>query len=77
MQTCTCLDQGDLSGRERRRGKRYPAIGQIWRNAGEHEVPFFAFAPSIRKMIYTTNAVEALHRSSRKMIKIRGSFPTD
>ena len=58
-------------------GKRYPAIGQIWRNAWEHVVPFFAFAPGIRKMIYTTNAAEALHRSLRKIIKTRGSFPTD
>lgn len=58
-------------------GKRYPAIGQIWRNAWEHVVPFFAFAPGIRKMIYTTNPVEALHRSLRKIIKTRGSFPTD
>ena len=40
-------------------------------------MPFFAFAPSIRKMIYTTNAVEALHRSLRKIIKTRGSFPND
>jgi hypothetical protein len=37
----------------------------------------FAFAPSIRKMIYTTNAVEALNRSLRKIIKTRGSFPND
>lgn len=58
-------------------GKRYPAVGQIWRNAWEHVVPFFAFAPGIRKMIYTTNAVEALHRSLRKIIKTRSSFPTD
>src|ERR1700757_1217289 len=58
-------------------GKRYPAIGQTWRRAWEHVVPFFAFAPSIRKMIYTTNAVEALHRSLRKIIKTRGSFPND
>ena len=40
-------------------------------------MPFFAFAPGIRKMIYTTNAVEALHRSLRKIIKTRGSFPND
>ncbi|MFG3594596.1 transposase [Bradyrhizobium sp. RDI18] len=40
-------------------------------------MPFFAFAPGVRKMIYTTNAVEALHRSLRKIIKIRGSFPND
>ncbi len=58
-------------------GKRYPAIGQIWRRAWEHVVPFFAFAPGVRKMIYTTNAVEALHRSLRKIIKTRGSFPND
>lgn len=58
-------------------GKRYPAIGPIWRRAWEHVVPFFAFAPSIRKMIYTTNCVEALNRSLRKIIKTRGSFPND
>jgi len=58
-------------------GKRYPAIGAAWRRAWEHVTPFFAFAPGIRKMIYTTNAVEALHRSLRKIIKTRGSFPND
>src|SRR5665213_2256298 len=58
-------------------GKRYPAIGQAWRRAWQHVIPFFAFAPEIRKMIYTTNAVEALNRSLRKIIKTRGSFPTD
>jgi putative transposase len=58
-------------------GKRYPAIGQAWRNAWEHVIPFFAFALGIRKMIYTTNAVEALHRSLRKIVKTRGSFPND
>jgi transposase-like protein len=58
-------------------GKRYPAIGAAWRRAWQHVVPFFAFAPEIRKMIYTTNAVEALNRSLRKIIKTRGSFPND
>jgi len=58
-------------------GKRYPAIGQAWRRSWQHVIPFFAFAPGIRKMIYTTNAVEALHRSLRKIIKTRGSFPND
>jgi putative transposase len=57
--------------------KRYPAIGPIWRRAWEHVIPFFGFAPSIRKMIYTTNCVEALNRSLRKIIKTRGSFPND
>lgn len=58
-------------------GKRYPAIGQAWRRAWQHVIPFFAFPSEIRKMIYTTNAVEALNRSLRKIIKTRGSFPTD
>jgi putative transposase len=58
-------------------GKRYPAIGAAWRRAWEHVIPFFAFASDIRKMIYTTNAVEALNRSLRKIIKTRGSFPND
>jgi transposase-like protein len=56
---------------------RYPAISQSWRRAWEHVIPFFAFPPDIRKMIYTTNAVESLNRSLRKIIKTRGSFPND
>jgi len=58
-------------------GARYPAIGEAWRRAWEHVIPLFAFPPDIRKMIYTTNAVESLHRSLRKIIKTRGSFPND
>jgi putative transposase len=58
-------------------GVRYPAIGPTWRRAWEHVVPMFAFPPDIRRMIYTTNAVESLHRSLRKIIKTRGSFPSD
>jgi len=58
-------------------GKCYPAIGQMWRRSWERVIPLFAFAPGIRKMIYTTNAVEALNRSLRKIIKTRGSFPND
>lgn len=58
-------------------GARYPAIGDSWRRAWEHVIPLFAFPPDIRKMIYTTNAVESLHRSLRKIIKTRGSFPND
>jgi len=58
-------------------GRQYPAIGAAWRRAWEHVVPLFAFPKDIRKMIYTTNAVESLHRSLRKIIKTRGSFPND
>ncbi len=67
----------ELDNFEAEGGKRYPAIGQAWRRAWEYVVPLFAFPPAIRKMIYTTNAVESLHRSLRKIIKTRGSFPTD
>src|ERR1700746_1012125 len=67
----------ELDHFEARWGKRYPAIGQAWRRAWDHVVPLFAFPPAIRKMIYTTNAVESLHRSLRKIIKTRGSFPND
>ena len=56
---------------------RYPAVGRSWRRAWEHVIPLFAFPPDIRKMIYTTNAVESLNRSLRKIIKTRGSFPND
>ena len=58
-------------------GARYPAVAPAWRRAWEHVVPMFAFPPAIRKMIYTTNALESLHRSLRKIIKTRGSFPSD
>ena len=58
-------------------GERYPAIAPAWRRAWEHVVPMYAFPPQIRKMIYTTNALESLHRSLRKIIKTRGSFPND
>src|SRR5262244_3935153 len=67
----------ELDNFEAQWGKRYPAIGQAWRRAWEYVVPLFAFPPAIRKVIYTTNAVESLHRSLRKIIKTRGSFPTD
>lgn len=58
-------------------GARYPAIAPCWQRAWQHVVPMFAFPPEIRKMIYTTNALESLHRSLRKIIKTRGSFPSD
>ena len=44
---------------------------------GEQSIPFFAFPPAVRKIIYTTNAIESLNRVIRKTTKTRGSFPTD
>ena len=58
-------------------GKKYPAIGPAWRRVWNEVVPFFAYPTQIRKMIYTTNAIESLHRGLRKIIKTRGAFPSD
>lgn len=56
---------------------RYPSISQIWRRNWEQVTPFFAYPTEIRKVIYTTNAVESLNMSLRKVIKTRGSFPNE
>jgi putative transposase len=56
---------------------RYPSISQIWRRNWEQVTPFFAYPAEIRKVIYTTNAVESLNMSLRKVIKTRGSFPNE
>ena len=53
----------------------YPTISQMWRRNWEHVTPFFAYPADIRKVIYTTNAIESLNMSLRKVIKTRGSFP--
>ncbi|HUQ91539.1 MAG TPA: transposase [Bryobacteraceae bacterium] len=53
----------------------HPAISQIWRRNWGHVIPFFAFPPEIWKGIYTTNAVESLHMTVRKVIKTRAAFP--
>ena len=66
-----------LDAFEGRWGRQYPTIAPMWRRAWDYVMPLFAFPPAIRKMIYTTNAVESLNRSLRKIIKTRGSFPTD
>lgn len=55
----------------------HPTISQVWRRNWERITPFFAFPAEIRKVIYTTNAVESLNMSLRKIIKTRGSFPTE
>jgi putative transposase len=55
----------------------YPTISQIWRRNWARVTPFFAFSPEIRKVVYTTNAVESLNRSLRKVIKTRAAFPNE
>ena len=56
---------------------KYASIAPGWRRAWAEVIPFFAFDPAIRKIIYTTNAIESLNRVIRKSIKTRGSFPTE
>ncbi|MFV8601708.1 IS256 family transposase [Ralstonia nicotianae] len=58
-------------------GAKYPTIVQSWQRAWEHVTPFFVFAPEIRRVIYTTNAIESLNMQLRKIIKTRGHFPND
>jgi len=58
-------------------GDRYQAIGKLWKDNWERVTPFFEFPPDVRRVIYTTNAVESLHMSLRKIIKTRGSFPSE
>jgi transposase-like protein len=58
-------------------GKKLPAIVQSWRRVWEQVIPFFAYPPEIRKIIYTTNAIESLHMQLRKVLKNRGHFPSD
>jgi putative transposase len=55
----------------------HPTISQIWRRNWAHVTPFFAFSAEIRKVIYTTNAVESLHMTLRKVIKTRAAFPNE
>lgn len=58
-------------------GDRYPAIVDLWRRNWERFTPFLAFDPAIRKIIYTTNAIESLNYQLRKVTKTRGHFPTE
>jgi putative transposase len=58
-------------------GRKYPAAAGVWERAWEKFVPFLEFEPPIRKVIYTTNAIEAFNRQMRKIIKTRGHFPDD
>jgi putative transposase len=57
--------------------RTHPTISQIWRRNWERITPFFAYPSEIRKIIYTTNALESVNMSLRKVIKTRGSFPNE
>lgn len=58
-------------------GQKYPAIGMAWRRVWTEVVPFYAFPSDVRRLIYTTNAIEALNSKLRRAVRARGHFPTD
>src|SRR6186997_981933 len=58
-------------------GRKYPAIGHAWRRAWGEVVPFYAFPDEVRRLLYTTNAIEALNSKLRRAVRARGHFPTD
>lgn len=66
----TAFDEGEG-------GRKYAAIGQSWRRAWGEVVPFFAFPEQVRKIVYTTNAIEALNLKLRRSIRAGGHFPSD
>jgi len=58
-------------------GQRFPTVVASWRRAWDKVIPFFAFPPAVRKVVYTTNAIESINARLRKIIKNRGHFPSD
>jgi len=58
-------------------GVRFPTVVASWRRAWTQVIPFFAFPPEVRRLIYTTNSLESVHAQLRKIIKTRGHFPND
>ena len=58
-------------------GRKYPAIAQSWRRNWERLIPFYAFPEAVRRIIYTTNAIEALNSKLRRSVRTRGHFPSD
>jgi len=58
-------------------GQKFPTVAASWRRAWSNVIPFFAFPPAVRRVIYTTNAIESVNSQLRKIIKTRGHFPSD
>ena len=58
-------------------GRKYPAIAQSWRRAWAEVIPFYGFAEEVRRIIYTTNSIEALNAKLRRAVRARGHFPND
>jgi len=69
--------RAELDAFEQAWGARYPMIADAWRTRWEHIVPFLALPDDLRRIVYTTNTIEAMHRHIRKAIKTRGHFPDE
>ncbi|EOZ93882.1 transposase [Indibacter alkaliphilus LW1] len=69
--------ESELLELEEKWGKKYPVVIRSWNSNWENLSTFFAYTKPIRKMIYTTNAVEGYHRQIRKVTKTKGAFPSD
>ncbi len=77
-QSATVKEAADeLDSLEIEWGEKYPAIIRLWRNHWDNIIPFFQFMPEIRKVVYTTNAIESLNMSLRKFTRNRRIFPSD
>lgn len=77
--TAVTEEEGEksLTAFEEKWDEKYPLIGKSWRNNWTRVIPFFAYSNAIRKVIYTTNAIESLNMTLRKVTKSRASFPND
>ena len=58
-------------------GEKYPSIAQSWQRNWEHVSPFFVFPEAVRRIVYTTNAIESLNAKIRRAVRTRGHFPSD
>ena len=67
------LDESERGGW----GRKYSTVTAAWRRAWDREIPFFAFPPEVRRVVYTNNAIESVHGRLRKIFKTRGHFPSD
>lgn len=58
-------------------GRKFPTVAAMWQRQWEQVIPFFAYPPEVRRIVYTTNANESMHMQLRKIVKNRGHFPSD
>ena len=69
--------EANLEAFEEKWDSTHPKVSQSWRNNWQRIIPYFSYPPAIRRVIYTTNTIESLNKSLRKVTKNRGSFPND